>query len=83
MKEKLIVTFFEDVAWTEDKMLDDMLECSIVCPTGDGRTSITCKLGLWGVSAASESEALREAMHYWQQYLRDGEYDSLLNPDRP
>ena len=41
----------------------------------NGRVEIHCKRGFWGVSAASEDEAMREAKHYFVQYFEDGEYD--------
>ena len=39
------------------------------------RTSFKCKLGLWSVEAKNPDDAFREAMHYFQQYRSDGEYD--------
>lgn len=39
------------------------------------RVSITCNKGLWGVDAPTFEQALSEAMHYYLQYLDDGEYD--------
>ena len=44
----------------------------------DGRFCIDCRLGLWGVSASTKAEAEREAMHYFVQYLSDGEYDQPM-----
>lgn len=41
----------------------------------DGRVEIHCKRGFWGVSAASEDEAIREAKRYFIQYFEDGEYE--------
>jgi hypothetical protein len=41
----------------------------------NGRVEIHCKRGLWGVSADTEEEAVREAKHYFIQYFEDGEYD--------
>ena len=43
----------------------------------DNRVNISCIKGLWGVSAPTMSQALSEARHYYQHYLRDGEYDEL------
>lgn len=40
-----------------------------------GRHYIRCRKGLWVVSAPTKEEAEREAMHYFVQYLEDGEYD--------
>ena len=36
---------------------------------------IKCSKGLWGVTAPTEQEAVREAKHYFAQYMCDGEYD--------
>ena len=44
----------------------------------NGRTSIDCKLGLWGVDAPSAKVAMREAVYYFEQYKQDGEYSSIL-----
>jgi len=41
----------------------------------NGRVEIHCKRGFWGVSAANQEEAMREAKHYFIQYFEDGEYD--------
>jgi len=39
------------------------------------RFCINCKKGLWGVTASTREEAMREARHYFIQYYMDGEYD--------
>lgn len=44
----------------------------------NGKTSINCKLGLWGVEASNKDAAICEALHYWLQYKEDGEYSSLI-----
>jgi len=38
--------------------------------------TINCKKGLWGVTAATKEEAMREALRYFVQYYEDGEYDT-------
>lgn len=43
-----------------------------------GRHRIDCKMGLWSVEAPDEKTAMREAAHYWLQYLSDGEYNGIL-----
>jgi hypothetical protein len=43
----------------------------------NGRYSIKCVKGLWAVDAPNKSEATREALHYFSQYLEDGEYSYL------
>lgn len=45
----------------------------------DKTHEIHCKLGLWSVSGKNLNDVKREALHYWVQYLRDGEYDELLS----
>jgi len=44
------------------------------------RHQIDCRLGLWGVSAPTEAQAIKEAFHYYRQYAADGEYDE--KPDK-
>ena len=44
----------------------------------DGRHEIDCRRGLWGVSASSREQALREAQHYYMQYELDGEYEEIM-----
>jgi hypothetical protein len=46
--------------------------------TENSITHIDCKLGLWGVSGADCPMLVTEALYYWLQYYRDGEYDELL-----
>ncbi len=50
-------------------------EVSTVMTNKNGRYQINCRKGLWGVDAPSLEEAAREAVHYFTQYLSDGEYD--------
>ena len=52
--------------------------CVTMSKDDDGRTDIDCKLGLWGVSAPTMREAVIEAKSYFQQYLADGEYSSIV-----
>ena len=44
----------------------------------NGNTSINCKLGLWGVSAPNEDQAIAEALRYWHQCKEDGEYSEII-----
>lgn len=37
-----------------------------------------CSKGNWSVTAPDYDDAKKEAMHYFQQYLKDGEYDDQL-----
>ncbi len=45
----------------------------------DGRVSIDCIFGLWGVSAPDVETAITEALHYFRQYYADGEYSEHLD----
>jgi len=36
---------------------------------------VFCVKGLWGVSAPTKRQAMHEAVHYFEQYYADGEYD--------
>lgn len=46
--------------------------------TKNGNYHISCKLGLWGVSASTKERAEEEAKYYFSQYKLDGEYSSIL-----
>ena len=46
--------------------------------TNCGRTTISCKLGLWTVSSRCVSKVEREAQRYFNQYKADGEYSSII-----
>lgn len=37
---------------------------------------ISCKKGLWSVTAPTKEEAVKIVKHYFIQYLSDGEYDN-------
>ena len=55
----------------------DTLFEKCVTKSKDGK-QIDCRLGLWGVASGSPETTERYAHHYWAQYFRDGEYNSLL-----
>ena len=57
----LLDSFYRDVKISEDGF----------------KVGIDCRLGLWGVSAPTMEQALREAQHYYIQYQRDGEYGGI------
>lgn len=57
-------------------MRDDMKRC-VKIKRKDGITIIECRLGLWVVSGPY-SDAMREAVRYFEQYKQDGEYEHLL-----
>lgn len=42
--------------------------------TKEGRHEVDCKKGLFGVSAPTKEQAMKEARHYFVQYFEDGEY---------
>ena len=42
--------------------------------TKHGQHTVDCKKGLFGVSAPTKEEAMKEARHYFIQYFEDGEY---------
>jgi hypothetical protein len=46
--------------------------------TKDGRHKVDCKKGLFGVSAPTKEQAMKEARHYFMQYFVDGEYNEGL-----
>lgn len=45
------------------------------------RCEISCRKGLWSVTAPTELEAYREALHYFRQYYGDGEYSDPSKED--
>lgn len=59
-------------------MTNDQLFEQCVNRDKDG---IECKLGLWAVHSKDRNIVESNARHYWIQYYRDGEYDSILNGD--
>ena len=61
---------------TTTQLLDDIFEKCVT--RRDKGTQIDCKLGLWGVGSRNKDSLERNARHYWIQYYRDGEYNSLL-----
>ena len=44
----------------------------------NGSMEIHCKRGLWYVLGRDHKRVKLEALNYWVQYLRDGEYDEIL-----
>jgi len=62
---------------TEAQLLDAIFEKCV--KRSDRGRQITCKLGLWGVGSRDTDSLERNARHYWIQYYRDGEYDSLID----
>lgn len=55
-------------------MLDEMYKHATKTKDKYG-WNVNCKKGLWGVSGESLEDVEREALHYFMQYLSDGEYD--------
>jgi len=58
-----------------DELMKSFSENTTVKKSGDGRCSIDCNKGLWGVNSPSFETAIPEALHYFQQYYGDGEYE--------
>lgn len=44
----------------------------------NGVIEIECKLGLWSVQGKFMMQVINEALHYFDQYKRDGEYSSII-----
>ena len=57
-----------------NKFMDAKFKQHTVTKKADGRVSIDCKKGLWGVNAPTMKQAMIEAKHYFLQYWSDGEY---------
>jgi hypothetical protein len=57
--------------------MDDFTKC-VDETVKNGRVSLKCKLGFWAVEAENSDSVYTEAVHYWQQYARDGEYSSII-----
>ena len=62
-------------------LLDDFKKCTTKRQRKNGRTSINCKLGLWGVLVTSEDQAMMEALRYFIQYKNAGEYSEIIGGD--
>jgi len=43
----------------------------------NGVFTCSCPKGLWAVSGPSDPVVMREAIHYFRQYARDGEYAGM------
>lgn len=61
-----------------DALFDRCVDVKLL---SDGTIEVRCKLGLWSVSGKDGEYVRENAMHYWLQYYRDGEYDGMLNND--
>ena len=64
---------------TKRNKMTDLEKCTNFTFNGD-QVTFACKLGLWSVSGHIR-QAFRindEALHYFNQYKKDGEYDKLL-----
>ena len=44
----------------------------------NGLITISCRKGLWEVTGGDREVVEGEAMHYYLQYLGDGEYDDVV-----
>ena len=43
----------------------------------DSNIEVACKFGLWSV-VGCKSRVYEEALHYFKQYMDDGEYSSII-----
>ena len=41
------------------------------------KVEVACKLGLWSV-IGDKSQVYEESLHYFKQYMDDGEYSSII-----
>lgn len=57
--------------------LADTFKKVVVHRLKNGRHIYECPKGLWSVSSPERKVALREAVHYFQQYYSDGEYTNV------
>jgi hypothetical protein len=46
--------------------------------TGCVYYQISCKKGLWAVEGQLEAKVRGDAIHYFWQYMQDGEYDEMM-----
>ena len=58
--------------------LKEFYKCVTQRKRKNGKWSINCKMGLWGTESNNKETAMCEALHYWLQYKRDGEYSSII-----
>ena len=60
--------------------MNDFKKCIKTTIEGD-RLTVDCKLGLWSVSGpmVDGDKINDEALHYFMQYKKDGEYNKLLS----
>lgn len=61
------------------KFKDTFNICVKIKKIKGGGTQVDCVKGLWGVSASTDQDAIREAMNYFLQYHQDGEYEDIIN----
>ena len=57
---------------------DYFMDCVTETHDTDGRTCFDCNKGLWAVSAPDPYTALKEARHFYTQYVNDGEYKDII-----
>jgi hypothetical protein len=59
-----------------NKRLNEFARCVEINCNGT-HAEINCRKGLWSVSGSSFHQIIGEALHYWQQYRADGEYEEI------
>ena len=57
----------------------ELIKKHAVLTRPDGRYKISCKKGLWSIDGNIRHRVEKEALHYLQQYLADGEYGESLS----
>jgi hypothetical protein len=56
--------------------------CTIFTQDTDGSFTYRCRLGFWSVNSTDRVWLRGEAMRYWIQYWKDGEYTKLVEDFR-
>lgn len=60
-----------------EREMEEFNACTTYLRRND-RCTISCRMGLWSVEGKYGIKLIDEAMHYWRQYKRDGEYSSII-----
>ncbi len=61
-----------------DNDMKELLKCTTSNSFGNGMIEISCKLGNWSVVGPYSMILINQAMHYFELYKKDGEYDIFL-----
>ena len=76
----LLLYYVRTITTTKRNKMTDLEKCANFTFDGD-QVTFACKLGLWSVSGhIRQAFCLNdEALHYFNQYKKDGEYKKLLS----